>query len=80
MTCLYDPRPIDSPCYWSTEEYASLADCRELVAEQLDRQHGWNGSADDLIGNYYLAREYQLGASVQEIAEMIWEFDITWED
>lgn len=80
MTLLYDPRPLEDPSYWETENASCLADFREMVADSLDRRHGWNGNPDALIGNYYLEREYYFGASADETADIIWEFEITWED
>ena len=80
MTICYSTPPLESPTYWESENASCLADFREMVAEILDRRHGWNGNADELIGNYYLEREYYFGASAEETAEIIWEFEINWED
>ncbi|MFZ9327382.1 MAG: hypothetical protein ACO24H_08015 [Polynucleobacter sp.] len=80
MTISYSTPPLEHPCYWESENASCIADFRDAVADQLARNHGWNGNADDLEGNYYLEREYYFGASAEETAEIIWEFDITWED
>jgi hypothetical protein len=80
MTLLYDPRPLESPDYWVTPEASSYSDFCELVADELARKHGWNTTANDLKGNYYIKREYYFGESVEATAELFYEFEIIWED
>jgi len=80
MTCLYDPRPLESPDYWVTPEASSYAEFCELVADALAREYNWNATIEDLKGNYYIEREYYFGASVNETAELFYQFEIIWED
>lgn len=80
MTCLYDPRPLESPDYWLTSEAESYPEFCELVADELDRKHGWNTTGANLLDNYYIRREYELGESVEATAELFYEYEIIWED
>lgn len=80
MTCLVDPRPLESPSYWEPEFYSCFADFCEQVADALDRNHGWNTTAEDLKGNYYAKREYEFGETAEATAALIYEFEVIWED
>lgn len=80
MTILIDPRPLEDPSYWEADLYSCFADFCEYVADALQQNHGWNTTADDLKDNYYAKREYEFGESAEATAEMIYEFEITWED
>lgn len=80
MTCLIDPRPLESPDYWASPYYSSFADFCECVADALDRNHGWNVTAEELKKNYYAKREYEFGETAEATAELIYEFEVIWED
>ena len=80
MTTLLDPRPLESPTYWESEPYSCFADFCEQVADALQRNHGWNTTDENIKTNYYARREYDLGESAEATAEMIYEYEITWED
>lgn len=80
MTCLYDPRPLESPDYWLTGEASSYDEFCELVADELARAYDVTVTPQDLKGNYYIKREYYFGESIESTAELFYEFEIIWED
>lgn len=80
MTCLIDPRPLESPDYWVIDAYPCYMDFCEDVADYLQRNHGWNTTGSQLADNYYVKREYELGESAEATAELFYEFEVIWED
>ena len=60
--------------------YTCFYDFCNLVAEYLERECGWNDIREELRTNYYCQREYEIGSSVAYTAQLVYEYDLTWED
>lgn len=80
MTMLLDPRLLEDPVYWSPTYYTCFQDFCEQVSDQIDREYGCDFTAKEVEKSYYAQREYDLGTNHLEVAEMIYEYEIIWED
>lgn len=78
MTCLHDPRPLESPDYWELV-WDSFAQFCEYVADSIKDQYGFDLAPEDVEKNFYATREYQYG-DADEAIRCIVEYDLFWDE
>ena len=78
MTCLYDPRPLESPDYWELV-WDSFAQFCDYVADGIKEQYGVTVEPMDVENNFYAKREYQYG-DLDEAIRCIAEYDLFWSE